>query len=571
VITMGAGDQFSFYTRTAGPAPFPDRLQVRMSTNGASVNIGTTNTSVGDFNTMWIDINPTYSPGGYPSTWTRFTYTVPSAQAGTGRIAFRYFTTTGALPGENSAMIGIDDVVFAAVGGTTCSGTSITATVIVNPTATVNTVPNQTLCNGASTAAVNFSSPTTGGTIAYNWTNSNTAIGLAASGAGNIPSFTATNTGNAAISGTVTVTPVFTNTNLFSFINSTSIIIPVSGTVVASPYPSNIVVSGLPTSARLLAVRLHNMNHTAAGDLDIALRSPLGQTTILMSDVGGANSLSNTTITIDDLSALLIPNSVNPIPSGTYRCTNLAGALEPDIFPAPGPGALSQPNPSLSNFSNTSPNGQWVLMVVDQISGNGGAINGGFELIFGYSATCIGTPSTFTYTVNPSPTVTISSNIPPPILPGQIMVLTATVSPPGGIFAWYKDGVLIPGAANNTLGGITVANLGTYTVTYTDPNGCAVISAGFNVYAKPGNNLYVYPNPTTGSFSISFYNEPNEEITVALYDLSGMKVFYRKYITGSQRYSAVSIDHQLSNGNYYAEVRNAKNQVIGLKQISITR
>ena len=38
--------------------------------------------------------------------------------------------------------------------------------------------------------------------------------------------------------------------------------------------------------------------------------------------------------------------------SGTYKPTNLVGTLglEPDNLVAPGPGALSQPNPTLSLF-----------------------------------------------------------------------------------------------------------------------------------------------------------------------------------------------------------------------------
>ena len=44
-----------------------------------------------------------------------------------------------------------------------------------------------------------------------NWTNSLASIGLAASGTGNIPSFTATNTGSAPVTSTVTVTPVYFN------------------------------------------------------------------------------------------------------------------------------------------------------------------------------------------------------------------------------------------------------------------------------------------------------------------------------------------------------------------------
>ena len=47
-----------------------------MSTNGASSNVGTTATDVGDFTTLLLDINPTYTTTGYPNVWTQFTVTV---------------------------------------------------------------------------------------------------------------------------------------------------------------------------------------------------------------------------------------------------------------------------------------------------------------------------------------------------------------------------------------------------------------------------------------------------------------------------------------------------------------
>ena len=67
----------------------------------------------------------------------------------------------------------------------------------------VNPVANQAFCNNTATTAINF----TGTATTFNWTNSNTAIGLAASGTGNIPSFTALNPSAAAVTATVTVTP----------------------------------------------------------------------------------------------------------------------------------------------------------------------------------------------------------------------------------------------------------------------------------------------------------------------------------------------------------------------------
>lgn len=116
VTTLSNGDVFSFWTRTVNPATFPDRMQVRMSINGASVNVGTTETSVGDFTTLLFDINPALTATGYPSTWTQFTATISGLGApASGRFAFRYFVTNGGPSGSNSDIIGVDNVVYTPV------------------------------------------------------------------------------------------------------------------------------------------------------------------------------------------------------------------------------------------------------------------------------------------------------------------------------------------------------------------------------------------------------------------------------------------------------------------------
>ena len=96
--------------------------------------------------------------------------------------------------------------------GTTCTGTPITFTITVNPRPTVNIVANQARCHNTPTAAVSFTGAVTG--TVFNWTNSNTSIGLASSGTGNIPSFNANNTGNNPVVATITVTPVYTNNGI---------------------------------------------------------------------------------------------------------------------------------------------------------------------------------------------------------------------------------------------------------------------------------------------------------------------------------------------------------------------
>jgi predicted secreted protein len=113
--TLRNGDVFTFYTRIPTPAPteYPDRLEVRMSTNGASVNVGTGPTGLGDFTTLLLSVNPNLTTGVYPKVWTQFTITISGLPAPTsGRIAFRYFVTSGGPTGTNSDYIGIDNVVY---------------------------------------------------------------------------------------------------------------------------------------------------------------------------------------------------------------------------------------------------------------------------------------------------------------------------------------------------------------------------------------------------------------------------------------------------------------------------
>jgi len=82
---------------------------------------------------------------------------------------------------------------------------SVMIPVLVNPFPTVNTVPNQNVCNQDNTNPITFSSSLPGTT--YTWTNSNTTIGLAASGIGDLPGFTALNTTTAPVVATISVIP----------------------------------------------------------------------------------------------------------------------------------------------------------------------------------------------------------------------------------------------------------------------------------------------------------------------------------------------------------------------------
>ncbi len=109
--TWNNGDSISFWTREISGNPYPNRLQVRLSTNGSSANVGTSATDVGDFTMLLLDINDTYQVGGYPDFWFQYSVTVTGLPGPTsGRFAFRYFVEDGGPSGANSYIIGIDSL-----------------------------------------------------------------------------------------------------------------------------------------------------------------------------------------------------------------------------------------------------------------------------------------------------------------------------------------------------------------------------------------------------------------------------------------------------------------------------
>ena len=97
-----------------------------------------------------------------------------------------------------------------------CDGETFDIVITVNPTVGVDAIPDQVLCNGDNTLAVNFGTSIEddvdqdSGEISYTWTNDNTDIGLDPLGTGNISSFTTTNSTTAPITANIIVSSVYT-------------------------------------------------------------------------------------------------------------------------------------------------------------------------------------------------------------------------------------------------------------------------------------------------------------------------------------------------------------------------
>ncbi|HZY38475.1 MAG TPA: gliding motility-associated C-terminal domain-containing protein [Mucilaginibacter sp.] len=130
---------------------------------------------------------------------------------------------------------------------------------VVHSIPTVNGVMSQGVNNGANTMSITF-----GGTATtYSWVNDTPGIGLAASGTGDIPSFTAINTGSTAIVAKITVTPSIIGTGCtgtpVSFTITVNSTVPPGINTSGSPGPLS-TIYGTPSTSTIISVSGVNLS-----------------------------------------------------------------------------------------------------------------------------------------------------------------------------------------------------------------------------------------------------------------------------------------------------------------------
>ena len=134
---------------------------------------------------------------GTTYSWTNDNTSIGLAGSGNGDID----SFTGINNGTSSETATI--TITPSTNG--CFGASTSFTITVNQMPTMNSTSDQSICNNDATSTIVFSGGSAG-TI-YNWTNDNTSIGLAASGNGDINSFTGINNGTGSDTATITIIP----------------------------------------------------------------------------------------------------------------------------------------------------------------------------------------------------------------------------------------------------------------------------------------------------------------------------------------------------------------------------
>ncbi|MFL5762959.1 MAG: PKD domain-containing protein [Bacteroidia bacterium] len=178
-------------------------------------------------------VTPTASSTGPYCSGSAISLSTPTAGGSTyswtGPGGFTSTLQNPTIASSTTAMSGTYSVTVTSGAG--CTSAAGTTAVTVNPTPSMTAPSNATYCNGDAASASSFSSVPAG--AIYSWTNSNTAIGLGASGTGNVPAFTATNTGTSPISGTITITPSIGSCNGT----------PVTYTITVNPTPATPTVT----------------------------------------------------------------------------------------------------------------------------------------------------------------------------------------------------------------------------------------------------------------------------------------------------------------------------------------
>jgi len=301
-------------------------------------------------------------------SWSNSNTSIGLGASGTGTIASFSAINTGTAP--------VTATITLTPSANNCIGADTSFTITVNPTPAAMVPSDITVCNGAAVPAMSFTSQTPG--TSFTWTNSNTAIGLAASGTGNITSFTAVNTTNAPVSATISVTPSANGC---------------TGSV------SDYIITVNP--------------------------SPLA---IVPSDTSICHGAT-------------VPGAVftSTISGATFTWTNSSPSIG---IPASGSGNV--PSFTAAN-SGTTP-------VIASIS------------VVASANSCAGQPETYTITVNPLPVIVMNNTLPEcPGLNNGTITPEITVGTPPYQFLWST------GAATDQL---TDLGNGTYMVTVTDSHGC---------------------------------------------------------------------------------------------------
>ncbi|HNY01890.1 MAG TPA: Ig-like domain-containing protein, partial [Bacteroidales bacterium] len=412
------------------------------------------------FSTTQIDFSTVNSGGSTTYTWTNDTPSIGLAGSGSGPSILPFTAING---GTSPVTATITVIPTFTNGGPGCQGPSKNFTITVNPTGQVNQPGNQVLCNGASTTPVTFGTGNSGGVTTYTWVNDTPSINLAASGTGNIGSFTATNATNAPVTATITVTPHFSNggTTCDGPTRSFTITVNPTATGIATPsaqtfcsgLSANIILSSPVAGTTFWWPAPIITGPLGASSVTGASTRPTPGTSAALTDI-----LTNVTAGIARVTYHITPRAnncdgtpfdvvitVNPKPAlktGLTQnlCQGETANLQLKTLPSMGSNvSYSWPAPVLTGGMTYVDNGQGNYITDDYYNPTSDPQTATYSVTPTAAPSlggCVGDPGTVVITVNPTPVLT--AGLAETICSGTHANRSLTTTPPttGTVFSY---------------------------------------------------------------------------------------------------------------------------------------
>ena len=364
-----------------------------------------------------------------------------------------------------------------------CTSIQYPIVVTINPIPDVMATDDQTVCNGNATTEVDFSGSVEATT--FKWMNNNAATGLADSGMGSIPSFTAANATSGPISSRVIVTPMANgcsgtpDTFMINVNPSPSLTVP-------GPFTQcNIVTfdynpaSGTPGTSfiwnRAAVPGISNPTGSGGDNPDELLVNttafPIVVPYIYTMAASGCNSTQEVDVTVYPtplLSTSLTPPAVCSGNTFNYSPTSAT------------PGTTftwnRNPVPGISNSAATGTNNPGEALV--------DTTTDPAVVTYVYTLIANGCSWTQNVTVTVNPTPVLNSSTTPPALCNQITsTYEATSATAGSTFTWSRASV--PGIADPSNSGIGAIPGEALNNTSTDP---VVATYAFTIQANGCSN-----------------------------------------------------------------------------------
>ena len=139
------------------------------------------------------------------------------------------------------------------------------------------------------------------------------------------------------------------------------------------------------------------------------------------------------------------------------------------------------------------------------------------------------------------------------LFPGLTTTISAANGPAvGTTYAWYKNGIALTGQTGNSII-VNMNGVGNYTLKATNLSGCVGTSNSLAILDSAQQNLFIYPNPSTGRFQVRYFSDNNnlKPRKISIYNSAGALVFNASFVMFGG-YTPMDIDlSRNGSGTYY--------------------